>query len=212
MEIGEKHFVTKIHPIVRSSSKIPAGVMLSTTGLGAWGFLLLGGSIVWKPRKLPPSVERTRETTAINRHFLDDSRVSLVSPCWTNRTHLESVKTCDVRFQCETAIFGCINNPYPPGNQQISPTSAFLKMMFLFLRWDLLVPWRLVVGLTFFCHVWGIGGQDFLGFRFLHVRHCEVTSGLGVAAAFYAAAKVGMGQRRLCHLTKLLGKQSTVGD
>ena len=153
MEIGEKHFVTKIHPIVRSSSKIPAGVMLSTTGLGAWGFLLLGGSIVWKPRKLPPSVERTRETTAINRHFLDDSRVSLVSPCWTNRTHLESVKTCDVRFQCETAIFGCINNPYPPGNQQISPTSAFLKMMFLFLRWDLLVPWRLVVGLTFFCHV-----------------------------------------------------------
>lgn len=78
-------FVTKIHPIVRSSSKIPAGVMLSTTGLGAWGFLLLGGSIVWKPRKLPSSVERTRETTAINRHFLDDSTVSLVSLCWTNR-------------------------------------------------------------------------------------------------------------------------------
>ena len=184
--------------------------MLSTTGLGAWGFLLLGGSIVWKPRKLPSSVERTRETTAINRHFLDDSTVSLVSLCWTNRRKFWRVwKHVMWDFQCETAISGCINNPYPPGKQQISPNTAFW-------RWCSFSSGGICYSsleascleLPFFLpckKCWG-------NWRPAFVRHCEVTSGLGVAAAFYAAAKVGWGKGRLSHLTKLLGKQSTVGD
>ena len=31
---------------------------------------------------------------------------------------------------------------YRPGNDYISPTNSLLKMIFLFPRWDMLVPWR----------------------------------------------------------------------
>ena len=193
------------YDVVRSSSKIPAGVMLSTTGLGAWGFLLLGGSIVWKPRKLPPSVERTRETTAINRHFLDDSL------CWTNRTHLESVKTCDVRFQCETAIFGCINNPYLPREPtdisyqcifeddvpfpQVGSVSSLEASCWTYLFLPCLRNWR----------------PGFFGFP---VSPCQTLWGhFGTRSgrSVLCCSKGGDGAKTPMS-SQLLGKQSTVGD
>ena len=41
-----------------------AGVMTSTTGLGGWGFLLLGGSIAGKP-KLPVALKAGRKRGSI---------------------------------------------------------------------------------------------------------------------------------------------------
>ena len=37
------------------------------------------------------------------------------------------------------------NDGYPPGNDHISPKNGILKMIFLFPRWDMLVPWRVVL-------------------------------------------------------------------
>ena len=37
------------------------------------------------------------------------------------------------------------NDGYPPGNDHISPKNGILKMIILFPRWDMLVPWRVVL-------------------------------------------------------------------
>ena len=81
------------------------------------------------------------------------------------------------------SLFSRKNEVYPPGNWRI-PKKLHLKMIFLFPRWDMLIPWR--VNFYFMAPKgWGQGISD--GRRVSHICHIL----LGHLSAFHPRGKLG---------------------